>query len=97
VLPQTSTFKQQISSIQENYYGRNADDLDIYLTSVKKVDLKFLIRAYQEGLDVWPWIWTQPNETGPHHVFVGKIEEGQLEENQEIERKRPQYQYPGHL
>jgi hypothetical protein len=50
VLPQTSTFKQHISSIQENY-GRNADDFDIYLTSVKKEDLKFLFRVYQEGLD----------------------------------------------
>jgi hypothetical protein len=79
VPPQTSTSKQQISSIQENY-GHNVDDFDIYLTSVKKEDLKFLFRAYQEGLDVWPWIWTQPNESGPHHVFVGKIEERQLEE-----------------
>ena len=79
VPPQTSTFKQQYSSIQE-YYGHSADDFDIYLTSVKKEDLKFLFRANQEGLDVWPWIWTQPNESGPHHVFVGKIEEEQLEE-----------------
>jgi hypothetical protein len=83
---QTSTFKQHISSIQENY-GYNADDFDIYLTSVKKEDLKFLFRAYQEGLDVWPWIWTQPNETGPHHVFVGKIEEAQLEEIKKLKER----------
>jgi hypothetical protein len=80
VPPQALTFKQPISSIQENYGHNAADDFDIYLTSVKKEDLKVLFRAYQEGLDVWPWIWTQPNESGPHHVFVGKIEEEQLEQ-----------------
>merc|ERR1711920_284177 len=24
-----------------------------------------------ENLEVWPWVWTHPNENGPHHVFVG--------------------------
>jgi hypothetical protein len=88
VPPQTSTLKQPISSIQENY-GHNADDFDIYLTSVKKADLKFLFRAFQEGLDVWPWIWTQPNESGPHHVFVGEIGEGQLEEIKKLKESVP--------
>jgi hypothetical protein len=87
---QTSwTFKQRISSIQEHYGHNGAGDFDIYLTSVKKEDLKFLFRANQEGLDVWPWIWTQPNESGPHHVFVGEIKEEQLEEIKKLKETVP--------
>jgi hypothetical protein len=89
VPPEILTFKQHISSIQENYGRHNADTFDIYLTSVKREDLKFLFRAFQEGLDVWPWIWTQPNESGPHHVFVGKLEEGQLEEIKQLKESTP--------
>ena len=32
-----------------------------------------LYKAHQRGQEVWPWIWTQPNSNGPHHVFVGPI------------------------
>ena len=32
-----------------------------------------------DGLEVWPWIWTHPNNDGPHHVFVGVDEESLVE------------------
>ena len=35
--------------------------------------LKALVEHWQtlEGEESWPWVWTQPNPNGPHHVFVG--------------------------
>ena len=44
---------------------------DIYLTNPTPSDLPLLLKSFQEGQEVWPWIWTQPNDDGPHHVFVG--------------------------
>jgi hypothetical protein len=35
-------------------------------------DLKGLVDDWLETEhESWPWIWTQPNPTGPHHCFIG--------------------------
>mmetsp|Transcript_61942 Transcript_61942/g.151358 ORF Transcript_61942/g.151358 Transcript_61942/m.151358 type:complete len:211 (-) Transcript_61942:866-1498(-) len=48
------------------------NDFDYYVKNPTVDDLPILLQKFdEEGLDVWPWIWTHPNENGPHHVFVG--------------------------
>jgi hypothetical protein len=36
-------------------------------------NLKGLVDKWirSDGEESWPWVWTQPNPSGPHHVFVG--------------------------
>lgn len=36
-------------------------------------DLPGLLAAWRASPseETWPWVWTQPNPTGPHHVFLG--------------------------
>ena len=48
------------------------NDFDYYVKNPTADDLPVLLQKFdEEGLDVWPWVWTHPNENGPHHVFVG--------------------------
>jgi len=49
------------------------DDFDLYIAKPLRRDLIDLYNANQNGKNVWPWIWTQHNSNGPHHVFVGKV------------------------
>jgi len=51
----------------------NRSDFDMYIDNPTRSDLIKLYKAHQNGQNVWPWIWTQPNTNGPHHVFVGPI------------------------
>jgi len=51
----------------------NRSDFDMYIDNPTRDDLIKLYTAHQRGKEVWPWIWTQPNTNGPHHVFVGPI------------------------
>lgn len=64
-------------------------DFDIYLDQTSQADLIRLFRAHQSGLEVWPWIWTQPNESGPHHVFLGPVTETTLEQIRQVKRQIP--------
>ena len=36
-------------------------------------DLPGLLAAWRASPseETWPWVWTQPNAAGPHHVFLG--------------------------
>ena len=51
----------------------NRSDYDMYIDNPTSSDLIKLYKAHQNGNEVWPWIWTQTNTNGPHHVFVGPI------------------------
>lgn len=44
---------------------------DLYIDNPTTKDLKGLVRAWEQGADVWPWVWTWRNQYGPHHIFVG--------------------------
>eukprot|EP00628_Pelagophyceae_sp_CCMP2097_P007223 CAMPEP_0184124690 /NCGR_PEP_ID=MMETSP0974-20121125/24646_1 /TAXON_ID=483370 /ORGANISM="non described non described, Strain CCMP2097" /LENGTH=179 /DNA_ID=CAMNT_0026427993 /DNA_START=48 /DNA_END=584 /DNA_ORIENTATION=- len=52
-------------------YPRLGYGSDVYLTDPQTSDLQPLVRAWESGGDVWPWVWTWRNPCGPHHVFVG--------------------------
>mmetsp|Transcript_13077 Transcript_13077/g.15943 ORF Transcript_13077/g.15943 Transcript_13077/m.15943 type:complete len:180 (+) Transcript_13077:547-1086(+) len=55
-------------------------DFDLYISKPTIKDLPILLRKFdKEGLEVWPWIWTHPNNDGPHFVFVGVNEESLLQ------------------
>ena len=56
------------------YWDHNPEDFDYYVTrsEMTKDHLPILLRKFDhEHLDVWPWIWTHPNNDGPHHVYIG--------------------------
>ena len=52
---------------------RGSRSFDVYLEreSVGTKELRMLVRQWEAGKDVWPWIWLWRNPNGPHHVFVG--------------------------
>merc|ERR1740133_395139 len=55
-----------------DYLEHDPQDYDIYISNPTANDLPYLLNQFDEhGKEVWPWIWTQQNETGPHFVFVG--------------------------
>ena len=57
---------------QMDYLEHNPEDYDIYIKNPTANDLPYLLDQFDKhGKEVWPWIWTHPNETGPHFVFVG--------------------------
>jgi hypothetical protein len=67
-------------------------DFDIYIDKhdVQVSDLWKLVRAFQrDGLEVWPWVWTQPNNDGPHHVFVGPVTVDTVNQIQYVKRHIP--------
>lgn len=46
-------------------------EFDVYVDQPTVRDLRPLVAQWQQGLEVWPWVWTWRNRDGPHHVFVG--------------------------
>lgn len=59
---------------QMEYWDHNPKDFDYYITKsqMSKDHLPILLHKFDhENLDVWPWIWTHPNNDGPHHVYIG--------------------------
>ena len=57
---------------QMDYLEHDPQDYDIYINNPTANDLPYLLNQFEEhGKEVWPWIWTHPNESGPHFVFVG--------------------------
>ena len=46
--------------------------------------MPILMKGFQAGKEVWPWIWTQPNEDGPHFVFVGQLSDKVLAEIRDL-------------
>lgn len=63
----TRTIKTQMDYLEHDY-----QDYDIYIKNPTAKDLPYLLNQFDEhGKEVWPWIWTHPNDAGPHFVFVG--------------------------
>eukprot|EP00537_Pseudo-nitzschia_pungens_P003393 CAMPEP_0172367720 /NCGR_PEP_ID=MMETSP1060-20121228/23271_1 /TAXON_ID=37318 /ORGANISM="Pseudo-nitzschia pungens, Strain cf. cingulata" /LENGTH=224 /DNA_ID=CAMNT_0013092067 /DNA_START=63 /DNA_END=737 /DNA_ORIENTATION=- len=61
---------------QMDYLEHDPKDYDIYIQNPTAEDLPYLLNQFDEhGKEVWPWIWTHPNETGPHYVFIGVTRE----------------------
>ena len=57
---------------QMDYLEHDANDYDIYIRNPTAKDLPYLLNQFDEhGKEVWPWIWTHPNDAGPHYVFIG--------------------------
>ena len=57
---------------QMDYLEHDPRDYDIYIKHPTANDLPYLMYQFEvHGKEVWPWIWIHPNESGPHHVFVG--------------------------
>ena len=57
---------------QTDYLEHDSQDYDIYINNPTAEDLPYLLNQFEEhGKEVWPWIWTHPNEAGPHFVFIG--------------------------
>jgi len=54
------------------YWKHDKRDFDVYVENPTAQDLPRLLHQFdKQGLEVWPWIWTHPNENGPHYVFIG--------------------------
>jgi hypothetical protein len=68
----TTTLSQHEQQTKLDYWQHNRNDFDVYIENPVKEDLPRLLKDFQSGKEVWPWIWCQPNENGPHHVFVGE-------------------------
>ena len=67
----------------------NRSDFDMYIDNPTRSDLIKLYTAHQKGYEVWPWIWTQPNSNGPHHVFVGPISTDDLKQIKKLKDTIP--------
>ncbi len=73
-----------------DYWEHDPSDFDFYVSKPSVKDLPILLHKFDvEGLEVWPWIWTHPNNDGPHHVFVG-ISEDSLDEIQRLRNESNQ-------
>lgn len=95
VIGMSTLYQQQNRKniLMESYWDHDPKDFDVYIpkSEMTKNHLPYLLHKFDnEGLEVWPWIWTHPNDDGPHHVFVGvsdrildQIEELRKEERQE--------------
>ena len=64
-------------------------DFDLYMEQPTREDLPRLVQAWHQGFEVWPWVWTQWNEYGPHVVFVGKLNEAVLGEIATLRQNHP--------
>lgn len=74
-----------------DYLEHDPKDYDIYLTNPTEDDLPYLLRQFDEhGKEVWPWIWTHPNEAGPHFVFVG-VSVDVLHQIRRLRSESPEY------
>lgn len=67
----TTTTITQMESSSKKAYHHDPKDFDYYVQHPTVDDLPILLQKFdQDGLEVWPWIWTHPNENGPHYVFL---------------------------
>ena len=74
-----------------DYLEHDPQDYDIYISNPTANDLPYLLNQFDEhGKEVWPWIWTQRNETGPHFVFVG-VNIDTLDRIRRLRLKSPTY------
>jgi hypothetical protein len=73
-------------------YKHDPADFDYYVRHPTADDLPVLLEKFDhQQQEVWPWIWTHPNDNGPHHVFVGKALTAELLEKLErIRAESPQ-------
>jgi hypothetical protein len=72
------------------YWEHDPKDFDFYITNPTAKDLPLLLHKFDvEGLDVWPWIWTHPNNDGPHYVFCG-VNKHVVQQIREIRAASPQ-------
>ena len=72
MLETTITNRSSSITTQMDYLEHDPQDYDIYIKNPTAEDLPYLLSQFDEhGKEVWPWIWTHPNATGPHFVFVG--------------------------
>jgi hypothetical protein len=67
------TVQQQfpVQTARLDYYVHDPADFDYYVTKPTIHDLPVLLHKFENGEDVWPWIWAHPNADGPHFVFIG--------------------------
>lgn len=71
---ETTTCKNGVTQLE--YWEHDPKDFDLYISKPTAKDLPILLQKFEEeGKEVWPWIWTHPNNDGPHYVFVGICEE----------------------
>jgi hypothetical protein len=76
---------------QMDYLEHDPQDYDIYIKNPTANDLPYLLNQFEEhGKEVWPWIWTHPNEAGPHFVFVG-VNVDTLYQIRQLRSKSPSY------
>eukprot|EP00977_Amphora_coffeiformis_P000876 scaffold190_cov171-Amphora_coffeaeformis.AAC.1 len=62
----------QHTTVRLDYWEHDEKDFDVYIKNPTADDLPILLKKFdEEGLEVWPWIWTHPNSNGPHFVFIG--------------------------
>lgn len=74
-----STFSHTTLMESSKAYEHDANDFDYYVRNPTAQDLPVLLDKFDnQDQEVWPWIWTHPNENGPHHVFVGKRINGDI-------------------
>jgi hypothetical protein len=73
-------------------YDHDPKDFDYYVKHPTVDDLPILLKKFDDdGLEVWPWIWTHPNEDGPHYVFLGEtISSSVVLRIQELRKQSPQ-------
>ena len=82
----------QLLTRSSKAYEHDPKDFDVYISNPTAEDLPVLLYKFDhDNLDVWPWIWTHPNENGPHHVFLGKtINASIVQRIQELRQESPQ-------
>lgn len=76
---------------QMDYLEHDEEDYDIYIKNPTVDDLPYLLNQFDEhGKEVWPWIWTHPNEAGPHIVYIG-VNVDTLEQIRKLRSKSTAY------
>jgi len=51
------------------FWHHDKKDFDVYITNPSPEDLPNLLKQFQAGKEVWPWIWCQPNENGIMYMW----------------------------
>ena len=73
-----------------DYWEHDPKDFDYYVSCPTVDDLPVLLHKFDvENQEVWPWVWTHPNDNGPHHVFVG-VNEHVLKQIKQLRAASPQ-------
>lgn len=91
LLPVTAaTATVRTARVALDYWEHDPADFDYYVKNPTVDDLPVLLRKFdEEGLEVWPWVWTHPNNDGPHHVFVGMTKRT-VQDIQRLRKESPQ-------